>query len=189
MPAQPQAHLNVFEEEEDELDDNNDLDEDEEMRTADEAAVEYERPARQTSALASIYRPPYDIIQNYDFDTAKEVAMSNKKWLLVNIQKIDEFACMVLNRDLWSHEDIKKVISENFIFVQVCQYCSIASFPFFYFGSNNLFSITMTQMMVRNTNSIIHLLDTLMFLFSIPELVSSSKPGQIFQEPTFLLKI
>lgn len=107
------------------------------MRTDDEIYETHHRPAdRQESALASIYRPPFDIIQNFDLDMAKEAALANKKWLLVNIQKIDEFSCMVLNRDLWSNDDIKKVVKQNFIFVQVCLLFSFFSFQYPFLTDN-----------------------------------------------------
>lgn len=72
------------------------------------------------SRLASIFRPPFDLIKNLDLDQAKAYALANKQWLLVNIQNVTEFQCQVLNRDVWSNEEIKKIIKQNFTFVQVC---------------------------------------------------------------------
>ncbi|CAG0925899.1 unnamed protein product, partial [Notodromas monacha] len=40
-------------------------------------------------------------------------------WLLVDVHNEQEFACKVLNRDVWYDERIKTLIRENFIFWQV----------------------------------------------------------------------
>lgn len=69
--------------------------------------------------LATIFQPPFDLIKNLDLEQAKDYAQTQKKWLLVNIQNSREFQCQVLNRDIWSNSSIKKVVSENFVFVQV----------------------------------------------------------------------
>lgn len=72
------------------------------------------------SRLASIFRPPFDLIRNLDLDQAKELAQTEKKWLLVNIQNVSEFQCQVLNRDLWTNNGVKAIVKDSFIFVQVC---------------------------------------------------------------------
>lgn len=41
------------------------------------------------------------------------------KWLLVNIQREEEFNCHVANRDFWSDENIKEIINCGFLFWQV----------------------------------------------------------------------
>lgn len=74
------------------------------------------------SRLASIFRPPFDLIKNMDLDQAKAYALSKKQWLLVNIQNVTDFQCQVLNRDVWSNEEIKKIVKQNFTFVQVCEF-------------------------------------------------------------------
>lgn len=40
-------------------------------------------------------------------------------WLMVNIQNPQEFACQVLNRDVWSNSTVKSILKEHFIFWQV----------------------------------------------------------------------
>jgi thioredoxin-related protein len=50
---------------------------------------------------------------------AKEEALKQKKWLLINLQNMSEFVCQTLNRDLWSDRSVKDVIKEQFIFLQV----------------------------------------------------------------------
>jgi hypothetical protein len=38
---------------------------------------------------------------------------------MLNVQNQQDFACQVLNRDVWKDETIKEIIRANFIFVQV----------------------------------------------------------------------
>lgn len=38
---------------------------------------------------------------------------------MVNIQNVQEFACQVLNRDLWSNQAVKEIVSAHFVFWQV----------------------------------------------------------------------
>ncbi|KAK9475756.1 thioredoxin-like protein, partial [Lipomyces japonicus] len=70
------------------------------------------------SRLEALFRPPFDIISRYDFDTAKEKGREQKRWLLVNVQDVTDFQCQVLNRDFWSNEAVKETVRENFIFLQ-----------------------------------------------------------------------
>ena len=44
---------------------------------------------------------------------------TQKKWLLVNLQDSKEFASQVLNRDVWSNDNIEDIISAHFLFWQV----------------------------------------------------------------------
>ena len=41
------------------------------------------------------------------------------KWLLVNIQRDEDFNCHLANRDLWSRDNIKEIVSCVFLFWQV----------------------------------------------------------------------
>ena len=41
------------------------------------------------------------------------------KWLLVNVQNTVEFACQVMNRDVWSNKVVREIMAENFILWQV----------------------------------------------------------------------
>ena len=70
-------------------------------------------------ALEELFKPPIDIIFKGDLQTARDSAISAKKWLLVNIQDAGEFQCQVLNRDVWSNEAVKTILREHFIFWQV----------------------------------------------------------------------
>lgn len=44
------------------------------------------------------------------------------KWLMINIQNVQDFACQCLNRDVWSNEAVKNIIRDHFIFWQVRNY-------------------------------------------------------------------
>ncbi|KAK9365057.1 hypothetical protein V1509DRAFT_634447 [Lipomyces kononenkoae] len=70
------------------------------------------------SRLGQLFRPPFDIISNYDIDTAKIKGRDQKRWLLVNVQDVSDFQCQVLNRDFWSNEAVKETVRANFIFMQ-----------------------------------------------------------------------
>lgn len=69
--------------------------------------------------LEDLFRPPIDLMFHGAWDAAKEEAVKNNKWLMVNVQNQAEFSCQVLNRDIWSNPDIKPVMKEHFIFWQV----------------------------------------------------------------------
>jgi len=86
-----------------------------EFRISDE---EDEETWNKSQKLSELFKIPYDIIFNGSFDEARENAKRNKKWLLVNIQDSSEFACQVLNRDLWKNKDVKELIKEHFVFIQ-----------------------------------------------------------------------
>ncbi|KAJ1988537.1 UBX domain protein Ubx2 [Dimargaris cristalligena] len=74
---------------------------------------------RKSNRLAELFRPPFDLIQNLPFDQARGLAKSQRKWILVNIQKVSEFACQVLNRDIWSDATVKEIVRVNFVFLQL----------------------------------------------------------------------
>ncbi|KAI7733807.1 hypothetical protein M8C21_006453 [Ambrosia artemisiifolia] len=77
--------------------------------------------AAQTSRdnLASMYRPPFDLIFQGPFEKAKEAANKHDRWLIVNVQSTREFSSHTLNRDTWANEAVAQTISSNFIFWQV----------------------------------------------------------------------
>lgn len=68
--------------------------------------------------LATLFRPPFDLMSRVDLDSAKKQGRTEKKWILINIQDPAEFTCQVLNRDFWSNQRIKTVVKEHFIFLQ-----------------------------------------------------------------------
>lgn len=71
--------------------------------------------------LQNLFKPPTDISFTGPFEGAKAIATEMGKWLLVNVQDVREFACQTLNRDIWSNEGVKELISTNFVFWQVDQ--------------------------------------------------------------------
>ncbi|KAI8334286.1 thioredoxin-like protein [Chlamydoabsidia padenii] len=68
--------------------------------------------------LADLFRPPFDIMFRGGFEEARVTAKEQSKWLLVNVQDPTEFACQVLNRDLWSDGFVKDIVRESFVFLQ-----------------------------------------------------------------------
>ncbi|MCJ8745324.1 hypothetical protein PDJAM_G00128880 [Pangasius djambal] len=51
--------------------------------------------------------------------SAKNCGQLENKWLMINIQNVQDFSCQCLNRDVWSNEAVKAIIREHFIFWQV----------------------------------------------------------------------
>ncbi|KAI8393388.1 uncharacterized protein BYT42DRAFT_541665 [Radiomyces spectabilis] len=72
----------------------------------------------KTRRLADLFRPPFDIMFEGGFEEARAAAREKNKWLLINIHNPTEFACQVLNRDLWSDPFVKDLVKESFIFLQ-----------------------------------------------------------------------
>lgn len=68
--------------------------------------------------LAEMYRPPFEIMSRFPWDTAREEGREKQKWILINIQDPSVFDCQVLNRDLWKNQSVAETIKENFIFLQ-----------------------------------------------------------------------
>ncbi|KAJ1089350.1 hypothetical protein NDU88_002501 [Pleurodeles waltl] len=74
---------------------------------------------KKLTTLADLFRPPIDLMHKGSFDTAKDCGQLQNKWLMINIQNVQDFACQCLNRDVWSNEAVKTIIREHFIFWQV----------------------------------------------------------------------
>lgn len=72
---------------------------------------------RQT--LEDLFRPPLDIMYKGTFETARQQGQLENKWLMVNLQNVQEFNCQILNRDVWSNPAVKSIIQEHFVFYQV----------------------------------------------------------------------
>jgi len=89
--------------------------------------------------LADLFRPPVDLLFNGDWDEARAAGRERGTWLLVNLQDIKEFACQVLNRDVWSSPAVQDFVRSNFLFWQmshdspegarVCGYYNVHAFP------------------------------------------------------------
>lgn len=54
--------------------------------------------------------PPYPAPTNTRSPNVLQVAKSQQKWLIVNIQALDEFASWMLNRDVWKNEEIAELV-------------------------------------------------------------------------------
>ncbi|CAG5117029.1 unnamed protein product, partial [Candidula unifasciata] len=70
-------------------------------------------------SLEDLFRPPVDITFKGTFQNARDAGSSQNKWLLVNVQNVEEFSCQMLNRDVWSHADARNIIRDSFLFWQV----------------------------------------------------------------------
>ncbi|XP_053565789.1 UBX domain-containing protein 7 [Bombina bombina] len=95
---------------------------------------------KKLTTLADLFRPPVDIMHKGSFETAKKCGQLQNKWLMINIQNVQDFACQCLNRDIWSNETVKTLIREHFIFWQVyhdseegqryIQFYKLSDFPY-----------------------------------------------------------
>ncbi|XP_072263754.1 UBX domain-containing protein 7 [Pyxicephalus adspersus] len=95
---------------------------------------------KKLTTLADLFRPPIDLMHKGSFETAKECGQLKNKWLMINIQNVQDFACQCLNRDIWSNDSVKSLIREHFIFWQVyhdseegqryIQFYKLSEFPY-----------------------------------------------------------
>ncbi|KAJ8012324.1 hypothetical protein DPEC_G00067480 [Dallia pectoralis] len=74
---------------------------------------------KKLSTLADLFRPPVELMHKGSFETAKDCGQQENKWLMINIQNVQDFACQCLNRDVWSNDAVRTIIREHFIFWQV----------------------------------------------------------------------
>ena len=77
-------------------------------------------PNDRATSLSDMFAPPSHLLHTGGgFMGARTVAKESKKWLLVNLQNEDDFACHALNRDVWREELVENLIREGFIFLQI----------------------------------------------------------------------
>lgn len=69
-------------------------------------------------ALASLFRPPVHLIHTGTLDEAMAAGRSQGRWVLINIQQSDIFACHTMNRDVWSDSTVQELIQAHFVFWQ-----------------------------------------------------------------------
>lgn len=69
--------------------------------------------------LEDLFRPPIDITFKGTFASAREAGTTLKKYVMVNVQNVKEFVCQALNRDVWSHDGVKAIVKDHFVFWQV----------------------------------------------------------------------
>ncbi|XP_015594380.1 UBX domain-containing protein 7 [Cephus cinctus] len=74
---------------------------------------------RKSKRLEDLFRPPCDILFLGTFSEARERAKIINRWLLVNVQNPQEFACQILNRDLWPNEQIRGIVNDHFVLWQI----------------------------------------------------------------------
>nr|CAG8462833.1 10439_t:CDS:2 [Entrophospora candida] len=77
-----------------------------------------ENPTNKVDGLVKLYSPPFDIMSTEGFDKTRNKAKSTGKWIMINIQNIEEFSSQLLNCNLWSNETVKDVIKADFCFLQ-----------------------------------------------------------------------
>lgn len=70
-------------------------------------------------SLQDMFSPPTHLLHKAGgFQGARQMAKDSKRWLLVNIQKDDEFSSHALNRDVWRNDLVENLIREGFILWQ-----------------------------------------------------------------------
>lgn len=72
----------------------------------------------KAARLAELFRPPFELMNQIPWDTARDKGKEEGKWILVNVQDPSIFDCQQLNRDIWKHEGIRELVKENFVFMQ-----------------------------------------------------------------------
>ncbi|KAM0294574.1 hypothetical protein ACHAO9_001008 [Fusarium lateritium] len=84
--------------------------------------------------LEDLFRPPYDLMARMSWDEARTLGKEDKKWIMVNLQDMNDFNCQALNRDIWKDKDVNDLVAENFIFLQYDkQFPDAEEFVNFYF--------------------------------------------------------
>lgn len=66
----------------------------------------------------SLPTPPQHAHLPHSFVQACRDASKQGRWLLVNIQKVDEFACQCLNRDVWRDAQVREMLAQHFVLWQ-----------------------------------------------------------------------
>lgn len=69
-------------------------------------------------ALASLFRPPVHLIHTGTLNESMASGRSQQRWVLVNVQQRDVFACHMMNRDIWSDSTVQQLLQAHFVFWQ-----------------------------------------------------------------------
>lgn len=103
-------------------------------------AVVAPKPSTAPNRLSELYRPPVGITFCGSFQAVRDYAKEQNRWLIVNLQDMSDFGCQVLNRDIWSSEQLRKIIKKYFVFWQVAidssdghrfqVFYSVSSYPY-----------------------------------------------------------
>lgn len=107
----------------------------------DEPSTSSSNQVKSKRDLASMFRPPIELIFQGDWDMALETAKSKKQWMLINIQNSKEWASQVLNRDIWPNAAVQEIIRNNFLLWQVYHDSPNGSRISGYYGIQSLPSI------------------------------------------------
>lgn len=118
--ARAAVNAAAAEQKENEEDDDDEYNYDDDDDDNDEVQVVQEPPR-----LADMFAPPSYRFTTGGFANAKTTAKDSKRWLLVNVQRDDEFSSHALNRDVWGDELIENLISEGFVFWQVVSFLNL----------------------------------------------------------------
>lgn len=78
----------------------------------------YKPKSSKEATLQTLYAPPNEIILRENFLMAREIAKTQRRWLLVNINDNENFASHVLNRDVWKDDGVQNLIQIGYIFWQ-----------------------------------------------------------------------
>ncbi|KAI9158122.1 UBX domain-containing protein [Paramyrothecium foliicola] len=88
--------------------------------------------------LQDLFRPPYDLMTRATWDEARALGKDEKKWIMVNLQDMNDFNCQALNRDIWKDETVRDLVAENFIFLQYDKdYADAEEYLTFYFPNQS----------------------------------------------------
>jgi len=69
--------------------------------------------------LSDMFAQPLNLMHTAGgFQGARNDARDARRWLLVNLQSDNDFACHALNRDVWRDELVENLVREGFIFWQ-----------------------------------------------------------------------
>lgn len=73
----------------------------------------------QQPSLSTMFAQPTHLMHRAGgFLGAKNFAKDARRWLLVNVQSDDDFACHALNRDVWRDELVENLVREGFVLWQ-----------------------------------------------------------------------
>jgi hypothetical protein len=65
----------------------------------------------QQQQLSDLFAPPRELMFTGPFQAARSQAKDERKWLMVNVQRDDEFDCHRMNRDVWKDDLVANVVS------------------------------------------------------------------------------
>lgn len=68
--------------------------------------------------LASMFDPPQEILFQGSFEEAKEKAVADRRWLVLNVQSPSSFDSHRLNRDMWRDGTIQALLETSFVMYQ-----------------------------------------------------------------------